>query len=263
MPKTRVNDINLYYEIYGKGEPVFFITGFAADRTLWKNIIDHYAETYQVIVIDNRGSGYSDSPDVPYTIEIMADDTAELCKVLNINAAHFIGASMGGTIVQTIAYQHPELVRKAILCNSFIKTDIKSALFNQGYLEILKANLPHTAKMKLLLGRLFSSDFLNREGIVDLIIEISLANPTPMTAIGYKNQLHALLEFNSESWIHKIKAPCLVIGSDQDIIVTEEHIRNMATQIPTALYHCFKGAGHLVHIEQPDAFNEVVRKFLR
>lgn len=262
MPKANVNGIHLYYEIHGKGEPIFFITGFNADRTLWKNIIDYYSKTYQVIVIDNRGSGASDCPDVPYTIEMMADDAACLCKVLDIHSAHFVGASMGGTIVQTIAYKYPELVRKAVLCNSYIKTDIKSTLFNQGYLELLKTNIPHAAKMKMILSRLFSSDFLNQEGIVDLITEISLANPTPMTVIGYKNQLHALLEFNSESWIHQIKVPCLVIGSDQDMIVSEAHMRNMANQIPNAVYHCFKGAGHLVHIEQPDAFNEVVRQFL-
>jgi len=70
MPKAKVNDINLYYEIHGKGEPIFFIAGFNSDHTVWTNIIDHYAQTHQVIVMDNRGSGKSDCPDAPYTIEM-------------------------------------------------------------------------------------------------------------------------------------------------------------------------------------------------
>lgn len=262
MPKAKVNDINLYYEIYGKGEPIIFITGFNADRTIWSNIVDHYAETHQVIIIDNRGSGASDSPDMPYTIEMMADDTAGLCKALEINSGHFIGASMGGAITQMLAFKYPELVRSATLCNTFTQIDIKFALFAQGRLELFKTNASPSAILQLVLGWCFSSHFLNQEGMVDFIIETFLSTPPATTETGYENQLHALLAFNSESWIHKIKSPCLVIGSDQDMIVSEAHMRNLANQIPNALYHCFKGAGHLVHIEQPDAFNEVVHKFL-
>lgn len=263
MPKANVNGINLNYEIHGKGEPIVFITGFNGDRTIWSNIVDHYAENYQVIIIDNRGSGESDSPDMPYTIEMMADDTAGLCKALGIDSCHFIGVSMGGAITQMLAFKYPQLVRSATLCNTFTQIDTRFALFAQSRLELFKTNISPSVMIQLVLGWCFSSEFLNQEGMVDFIIETSLSKPPATTETGYKNQLHALLAFNSESWVNQIKVPCLVIGSDQDMIVSEEHMRNMANQIPNALYHCFKGAGHLPHIEQTDAFNEVVRQFLR
>src|SRR5262245_16101500 len=100
MPKIDVGNINLYYESYGAGEPLVCIAGFSVDHLAWQSIVELFAKNYNVIIFDNRGAGQSDCPDIPYSIDMLADDTIELCKALDITRARFIGSSMGGMILQ-------------------------------------------------------------------------------------------------------------------------------------------------------------------
>ncbi len=117
MPVIKVNDINLYYEVYGKGEPIVLIGGLANDLTDYTRtpIVSTLAKKYQVIVFDNRGAGRSDKPDVSYSIEMMADDTADLLKKLGIKNANIVGVSMGGRIALDLTLRHPQLVRNLSL----------------------------------------------------------------------------------------------------------------------------------------------------
>src|SRR5579859_2633380 len=96
MPIVRVNDIEMYYEIHGEGEPVVLIAGLNSDHTLYRGILPRLAASYQVVAFDNRGVGQTDKPDIPYSIEMMADDTAGLLDALGITGAHILGTSMGG-----------------------------------------------------------------------------------------------------------------------------------------------------------------------
>jgi len=263
MPKIKVNDINIFYETFGQGQPLVLVTGFSADRLIWQGIVDAYAKHYQVIIVDNRGSGLSDSPDIPYTIEMMADDIVALCKALSLDRCHFMGTSMGGAIVQTLAYKYPQLCRSAIIVNSMSKIDIRFVVFAKGRYELIKAGGFAQAQLEMALGIVFSNNYLNKPGIIETFITAGLASPHPMTAVGYKNQLSALLGFDSAGWLHKIKVPCLVTGSDQDGIATEANMRSIAEQIPGALYYCFKGVGHLPFIEKPEEFNKMALAFLK
>jgi 3-oxoadipate enol-lactonase len=262
MPTLTVKDINLYYETYGKGEPLVFISGFNADHTIWKNIVEYYSQNYQVILFDNRGIGRSEAPDYPYTIEMLADDNVEFCKALNIQSAYFVGLSMGGMILQTLAWRYPTLVRAAVLNNTMMKIDIRFLIYAQARLELIKQNVSSEIMTKLSLPWGLSSNYLNQPGIVESLIEIAKLNPYPTTETGFRNQLNALSTFDSSLWLHQISVPCLVIGSDEDSIAKEAHMEELAKKIPNAEYFCFNNAGHIPHIEQTQVYNKVVDRFL-
>ena len=76
MPKVKVGDINIYYEIHGKGDPLVMICGASATTESYALLAPIYARQYQVVLFDNRGTGQTDAPDIPYTVEMMADDLA-------------------------------------------------------------------------------------------------------------------------------------------------------------------------------------------
>ena len=99
--------------------------------------------------------------------------------------------------------------------------------------------------------------------MIDNLIQLILTNPYPVTIEGYQLQLNAILQFDSSSWINEIKAPCLILDSDQDIITNREELQKIAKEMPDAHYHCFQGTAHLPHIEQPEEFNKVVLDFLQ
>jgi len=267
MPKIKVNDIEIYYESYGQGTPLVLITGFNGDHLLWQNVIETYAKNYQVIVFDNRGSGQTSAPDMLYSIEMMAQDVAGLCEALSIQKAYFIGISMGGAILQTLAKNKPDLVKAAVFNNTFFKIQQRFAYYAKACRELLLSQTC-TPELKDFLTKVgmtwgFSNEFIGNEEIMRVGVEMSLANPHPITPIGYKNQLTALLNFDSSKWLKDLNLPCLVIGANDDSIVTVDHFREFAEKISNAEYYEFDKVGHLPHIEKPVEYNEKVMTFFR
>jgi 3-oxoadipate enol-lactonase len=135
MPTVRVNDIDMYYEIHGEGEPVVLIAGLNSDHTLYRQIIPRLAESYKVVAFDNRGVGQTGKPDIPYSIEMMADDTAGLLNALGIEQAHILGTSMGGPIATALALRHPQQVKSLILVSTIVKS-LKGTPMNWSRLRV-------------------------------------------------------------------------------------------------------------------------------
>lgn len=260
MPKAKVTDINMYYEVYGKGEPLVFIAGLGADHTRWLNIAEKLQDQYQIILVNNRGAGQTDAPAGPYSIEQMAADTAALCKHLNIDNALFVGNSMGGYIVQMLAYQYPELVKAAVISNSSLTAEVSFNAFLNAYTHLLKTNADFSALVMAVSTWVYSYQYLNQPGVLDNLITMTLANPG-ITLPAYEAQQAALRNFNSSEWAKHIKVPTLVIGADEDIIFLPKYTKAIADAIPHAAYYCFEKCGHLPHVEYPEKFVELIREF--
>ena len=97
MPKVDVNGIGASTdEEHGSGPPLVMIGGLGADTYLWSKQVPVFSERFRVVVFDNRGSGESDKPDEPYSIPMFVADTVGLMRVLEIERAHVVGASLGG-----------------------------------------------------------------------------------------------------------------------------------------------------------------------
>src|SRR5260221_8728121 len=88
MPYVKVNDIQMYCEMHGDGEPLVVILGLGTDVSEWDGIIRWLTEKYKVLAFDNRGAGRTDKPDIPYSIEMMADDTAGVLPAPGRQAAN-------------------------------------------------------------------------------------------------------------------------------------------------------------------------------
>jgi len=68
MPAVKVNDINVYYEIHGEGEPLIVIGALGSDISNTKTDTEVF-QKYQVLLFDNRGAGRTDKPDALYSID--------------------------------------------------------------------------------------------------------------------------------------------------------------------------------------------------
>ena len=118
MPTARVNGITMYYEQHGAGELLLLINGLGADITLLAPIIAWFERSFRVVAFDNRGAGRTDKPDAPYTIELMAQDTAALMDVLSQERADVLGVSMGGRIALELALSCPDRVGRLVLVST-------------------------------------------------------------------------------------------------------------------------------------------------
>ena len=115
MPWVDVRGRRLYYEEFGEGEPLVFISGLGGDCRAFAVPQRSFASFYRVLTIDNRDVGRSDRVVADYTTADLADDVAGLLNSVGAVPAHVVGHSLGGLIAQQVALRHPHLVRSLVL----------------------------------------------------------------------------------------------------------------------------------------------------
>lgn len=263
MATARVNDIEVYYEVHGQGEPLLLIMGLGAAATGWEAQIPDFSREYQVIAFDNRGAGRTDKPKEPYTISQMADDAAGLLDVLGIPCAHVYGMSMGGMIALEMALSHPLRVRTLILGGTMAggpkAVTASSALLQEW---IASSMLPPEQAARAVLKFLYSDEFIARNGdrLVERWVSLSHLRP-PQDAL--QRQLRAIAQFNAYDRLDRIRAPTLIIAGTEDKIVPVENARILAERIPGAELVELPGAGHGFLMERAAEANAVVLEFLR
>lgn len=260
MPAVRVNGIQLYYEIHGQGEPLLLIAGIGYGTWLWIEQIPTLSQEYTVIAFDNRGTGRSDKPDSEYTVSLLASDAYELLRALGITQAHVLGISLGGFIAQQLALDHPEIVKKLILCSTSFGGP--HMVLPTG--EVLQFMAFGAGKETFQRGLelAFSPGYLeNHAAKVARLTAPMRRNPQPRYA--YLRQFMAPVNFNSEEQLHKITVPVLVLAGEEDQVVPAENSRRLAAKLPHAQLVIFPKAGHLFLVEQSEKVNRVILDFLQ
>jgi len=117
----RNDGVRIAYEVWGEGEPVMLVHGFASDRVQnwrapgWYQTLNNAG--YQVVALDCRGHGESDKPHDPqmYGHTTMAEDVVAVMQDAGIGQALLMGYSMGGYISMSLLIKHPELFRKVVI----------------------------------------------------------------------------------------------------------------------------------------------------
>jgi pimeloyl-ACP methyl ester carboxylesterase len=131
MPKLTVQDIELYSEVSGQGQPLLFIHGLGSSTRDWERQAAFFSRHHQVITFDLRGHGKSDKSPGPYSIQLFAADTAALIGSLGIGKTHVVGLSLRGVIAFQLALETPALVSSMVIVNSgpeFIVRTLKQRL---------------------------------------------------------------------------------------------------------------------------------------
>jgi pimeloyl-ACP methyl ester carboxylesterase len=119
MPYLQVNDIELYYESHGSGDPLVLIGGLGMAVSEIQPLLKAFSEAgYRVIAADNRGAGRSAKPPGPYTIGQLAADVAGVLLRLGVPRAHVLGISMGGRVALALSLNHPKLVDHLVLVST-------------------------------------------------------------------------------------------------------------------------------------------------
>jgi pimeloyl-ACP methyl ester carboxylesterase len=262
MPQLKISDFELHYEVYGNGEPVVLIPGFAGGAWMWSRQVASLARKFRVITFDPRGIGQSSFGFQALTIRLLADDLTALLRELRIDKAHILGASFGGFVGQEFALAYPDSTRTLSLCC----TSFGGPNHVAPSMEILMtlastSDFNDEDRIRRSLSMAFSADFVrDRADEIDELIKLRMANTVMEEA--YRSQLMAAVAFNAESRVGAIKAPTLVLSGDADVIVPLQNSRNLAAKVPGAEFRSIAAGSHLFFIEQADEFNSVVMDFI-
>ena len=109
-----LNGVNIYYEMYGKGKPLFLLHGFTQSSKSWHPFIDDYANEFEVYLIDLKGHGQSGQFKEKLSIKAAAEDLDALIKHLKLQSIHAIGFSYGGDVLFQLSLLHPGVIESMI-----------------------------------------------------------------------------------------------------------------------------------------------------
>lgn len=211
MPKKRIGDIDMYYEITGEGEPLVLIHGLGSSSRDWERQVPFFSKKYQVITLDIRGHGKTDKPKGPYSVPMFAKDVVELLKLLNIGPVHLVGISLGGAIALQFTINYPEMIKSLVVVNSRAGKVVT--------VNILKRTLIVKLRGMKKMGEVLAPILFikpEQEEYRKKLIERWAENDSR----AYLTALRTLKGWNVLNHLHTIKCPTLVIGSDEDYTPT-------------------------------------------
>lgn len=267
MPRVKANGIELYYEIHGSGQPLLLIAGVGYGGWFWHKLVQELEADFQVIVFDNRGSGQSDQPAGPYTVPMLAADTAGLLDALELEGAAVLGHSLGGFIAQELIISRPELVSKLILAST-----------NHGGMGVI----PITAEaLEVMTNREGDPVELVKRGIeiacapgyaekhpevVKELMDYRFTKPVPgpqyQAQVAAGAGTAAYTPDQVEDRMGSIQVPTLILFGEYDRVVPPGNGELMAEKIASAQVEILPGTGHIFPIEDPPAAADIIRKFL-
>jgi pimeloyl-ACP methyl ester carboxylesterase len=249
-----VNDLHMYYEIHGTGEPLVVLHGAYMSTDVMAPVIQAFAETRQVIAVDLQAHGRTnDVADRPLSYEQMADDVAALMTEIGIEKADVFGYSMGGSTALQIAIRHPEMVDKLV---------IASATYNrEGWHEDLLAMF----------------DTMTPDMFVGSFMETEYAKTAPNPE-GFRTLVEKLiaLDRGEQDWpaeqIQSITAPTMVIVGDSDTVRPDHaldlfqlrggNVNGDLVGLPNAQLAILPGTTHISTLMRVNWFVPMVVEFL-
>lgn len=232
------------------------------DLSLWDGLARSLAAEHRVVCYDHRGHGDSDVPAGPYTVSALAEDAAQLLAELEqrfgTGPVVWVGLSLGGMVGQELALRHPERLRALVLANTTAGYDTAGREHWSERVAAVEAG-GIEAVADAVLQRWFTPAFLNARPAVSARWRRRLVT-TP--AAGYLGACHAVRQHDAAARLAGIEVPTLVVAGARDESTPVAMAEGLTQGIPEARLEVLEQAAHLSVIEQPAAFEAVLRRFL-
>jgi len=253
MPTRDVTIGDTFVRISGQGFPLVFVHGFTTTSEFWREQAEEFSKAYRVIRINLPGHGASPAPTSrSYCLEDFVEDVARVFRELSIEKAVLIGLSMGGIVAQKFALKYPHLLKALVLVDTTshgIGPDATAVLANADKRGFKKAvedlsdiSFSSSASPALL-------EWARREVI-----------QTPeFVARAADRSLH---DADTRGSLSQIKVPTLVIAGEEDRVTPPQESEVLAKGISDSTLALIPGAGHFSMLDNPVAFNRILRRFI-
>jgi pimeloyl-ACP methyl ester carboxylesterase len=251
--------LDIAYERVGEGPPLFFVHGAAEDGRVWRPQLIALADEFTVVAWDEPGAGRSSDVPADFGLADYASCLAAVIAAVGLGPAHVAGLSWGGTVVQELYRQHPELVATLILMGAYagwkgsLPADEVAARLEGGR-QMLAA--PAEAFDPTLPG-LFAGE--PPAAFVPLLEEIA----ADVRADSLKTELSLMAEADQRELLPRIAVPTLLIWGELDARSPLGVARQFQDAIPATQLIVIPGAGHVSQLERPGQVNEAIRTFCR
>jgi pimeloyl-ACP methyl ester carboxylesterase len=274
MPQAKANGIDIEYESFGRdGDPlVLLIMGFGAQLIFWPEPLCEglAARGFRVVRFDNRDIGKSTHlaglaapdarkvlaevmaggrPEVPYTLDDMAEDAVGLMDALGVARAHVVGASMGGMIAQLVAINHPERTKSLVSIMSTtgrrdLPTGDREAL-STLFQPPNSSSREDLIEMSILVQKTLASPGFPATDAEIRATAVRRTDRAPYDPAGLARQSAALIAAPPRNvLLSKVRCPTLVLHGDADLVVPAAAGDDTAQSIPGAELIVVPGMSH-------------------
>jgi 2-hydroxy-6-oxonona-2,4-dienedioate hydrolase len=256
----------------GSGAPLLLLHGTGGHLETYQKNVTELSQHFQVIVPDMIGHGYTDRPDVDYTLDDYADHLFALLDHFGVSTAYLSGESIGGCIAAWMALRSPERAAALVLNTGILERPDEAGLAQLADLEVRTARLVDELTLDVVRRRMewlvldpsvmtdemirIRYDIYSQPGMVDDVVKI----------------LHAVLEMNRGLYcggdyidakrLPEISCPTLVLWSDHNPGKPYERVKPAIDSIPNVKVHVVADAAHWPQFEQPQVVNRHMIDFL-
>ena len=257
-----LEQFRMAYDDFGQGTPLVLVHGFPLSRAIWAAQIADLSAHFRLIAPDLRGHGESKATPGPYSMDLMADDIYTLLEALQIKQPIVLGGlSMGGYVAMAFARRHPERLAGLLLTATRAGSDTPAGIDGrrQAIAAVQQAgNIQPTVDgmlPKLLAPQTYRDN-------PNLVLEVRhIMEQTSVDGV-INAQLGMLARPDSSAMLSNLDVPGLVIHGEHDQIIPLEAAQEMAAALPNGSIEVMKGTGHLLNMEQPAEFNQIVLDWL-
>lgn len=241
----------------GSGAPLLLLHAFPLSGAMWQPQIDALASDYRLLVPDLPGFGDTPLPDVPYTLDDLADTLAALLDEKGLEQVTLAGLSMGGYIAFSMLRYHPQRISALILADTRAGADTEQGKAGRETNARLVETEGSAAIADKMLPSLLSPAAAS-EQVASLRSLIERNDPA-----GIATALRAMAARNdSTDLLSGINVPTLVIVGADDALTPPAEAEKLHASIANSKLVVIPSAGHISNVEQPQAFMEAVREFL-
>ncbi|MFA9427509.1 alpha/beta fold hydrolase [Natronorubrum sp. A-ect3] len=247
MPIASNGSVSLYYDRDGEGDPVVFVSEAGLGGWSWGWQHAALAGPTEVVVWDLRGTGRSDAPPGPYSLETLVDDLETVLADCEIRKAHLVGCGLGGAVALCAARDSSRVETLTLFGTAKSGDDYA--------LEPLFAPPDDHEALRESLSAGLSDAFLEAQpDVLDGIVDWRADGDADRE--GWEAQIDALEGFDANDWLVEVTQPTRVIHGSEDQLVDPAAGQALARGLPRGEYTELEGAGHLCFIERSRTVND-------
>lgn len=259
--RADVNGITIHYVQSGppSAPPVILHHPLGTNLGFWDDLATALEHRYRVIRFDARGHGATSAPEGAYDFDTLQGDVIGLMDHLGVEKARFVGLSMGGMVGQYLGVDHPSRFHSLVISSTVSQTAAEARPIWQGRIESVARDGYTDQMVDTALSRWLAPATMS--GRPDLVARFrSFLTSTPKA--GYVGWCHAILGLAMTERLSAITLPTMVIAGEVDPAAPPAAAEVIAGRIPGARLVVIPGASHMLNVEAPQAFHDVVLPFL-
>jgi len=256
------DNIPIYYESYGRGEPLLILNGIFMSCASWKGFIPAFSQHNRLLLVDLVDMGRSGKVDHEYTQELQERVVIGLLDHLGLDRVSLCGLSYGGEIAIRLAARYPDRVGKLILSNTCAYTNAWLRDIGRSWQYAMDSHDGHQF-FATCIPTIYSPGFYEKqEQWAHHREEMFVQLFTPDVYDAFARLTRSAESLDERANLAKIEAETLVISAQWDFITPLPNQLELVSGIAGASHVIIQDAGHAAMYEKPAEFASLVVGFV-